>query len=179
MRPQRRGYANVEIVAPGELVGAGRGECRVQTRGSTSRKSSPARSQDERGLRSENRRHNKSGAPPTRREAPVRLCLRSPGRTRTSDREVTTAYYPVDRGRYPLLTRQDSESPTEGAAAFNLAFPQPCTIGFRFLQSMSCTTHGCAQRERLIHEASAAPYPQVATGHTHPSSSNANPAHMN
>jgi hypothetical protein len=28
-------------------------------------------------------------------------------------------------------------------------------------------------------KASPAPYPQVATGHTHPSSSNANPAHMN
>jgi hypothetical protein len=85
----------------------------------------------------------------------VRINLCSPGRTRTIDREVNTAYYPVDRGRYPLLTRQDSESPTEGAAAFNLAFPQPCSSGFRFLQSMSCTTHGCAQRERLIHEASA------------------------
>ena len=82
-------------------------------------------------------------------EEPVRLCPISAKGSRTADREVNTAYYPVDRGRYPLLTRQDSESPTEGAAAFNLAFPQPCTSGFRFLQSMSCTTHGCAQRERL------------------------------
>jgi len=36
---------------------------------------------------------------------------------------------------------------------------------------------GHAADARLV--ASPAPYPQVATGHTHPSSSNANPAHMN
>jgi hypothetical protein len=52
---------------------------------------------------------NRRAPPDASQWEPVRLCLRSPGRTRTSDQERNMPCHLVDRGRHQLLTRQLSE----------------------------------------------------------------------
>ena len=76
-------------------------------------------------------------------EGAVRLCLRSPRRTRTSDHELNTPCYPLDRGRHPLLTRQVSEQGERGAASGKIANKQHRVRGFRFMRSLSRTPSSC------------------------------------
>jgi len=82
-------------------------------------------------------------------EGAVRLCLRSPRRTRTSDHELNTPCYPLDRGRHPLLTRQVSEQGERGAASGKIANMQPRFCGFGFMRSLSRTVSPCRRSRSM------------------------------